>query len=561
MIFNMLHTISRMNICSTSKKGLKRINHTLRNAHATYASSSKVFSVPQEPFRSQYGNWINGEEVDADSGETIDVVSPYSLQHVTKIANSSEKDVKKAYDAAKRSYISGKWSSMDVQNRFEIMSEIASGLRKKLPELAEMESIQTGRVIREMKAQLGRLPEWFEYFGAVVRTQEGSVMPFKGPYLNYVQRKPLGVVAQITPWNHPLLIAVKKIAPAIAAGNSLIVKPSELAPVAVLELAKICQESGLPDGVLNVLTGYGAVAGKAISEQKGIKKIDLTGGTETGRVVASMAGQNLASCIAELGGKAPMIVFEDVMDQPGGLQQCINLMAFASYIASGQTCVAGTRILVQRSIYEKVVDAFVAKSKSIQLGHPLDENTQMGPVISKPQLEKCIYYTNSAIEEGATLKCGGKKPISINNTMGDTSIDLSQGYYWEPTVFSDVSPSMKIFQEEVFGPVVVITPFENEDDAIQKANDSPFGLGSAVYTRDVKRALRVANKLDHGLVWVNDHHRNDPSSPWGGTKDSGMGRENGIEAYNSYTQSQSIIVNMDHDNAFDWFQQKDARYS
>uniref|UniRef100_A0A7S1TQ26 Aldehyde dehydrogenase domain-containing protein n=1 Tax=Phaeomonas parva TaxID=124430 RepID=A0A7S1TQ26_9STRA len=400
-----------------------------------------------------------------------------------------------------------------------------------------------------MRAQLGRLPEWFEYYGAIVRTHEGRTTPFLGPYLNYVQDMPLGAVAQITPWNHPLLIAVKKLAPALAAGNSVVLKPSELAPVAVLELARIFKEAGLPDGVLSVLPGLGPEAGAAMCSHDLVRKVDLTGGTPTGRKVGAAAGANLASVVSELGGKAPMIVFPDA-----DLDQVVNGAAFASFVASGQTCIMGARLLVHESIYDDVVGRFVAKAESIQLGDPMETATQMGPVVSEAQMQRVLDYVDIAKAEGARILTGGKAPPA-----GSLPDEVANGYYVEPTIIA-AKPGMRCVQEEVFGPYVVCYPFKDEADAIRLANDSPFGLAAAIWTRDVARGHRVASEMDVGIVWINDHHRNDPSSPWGGTKDSGIGRENGLEAFREYTQSRSVVVRMS-DEKFDWFEDPNARYS
>eukprot|EP00164_Ancoracysta_twista_P007015 GFYU01009879.1.p1 GENE.GFYU01009879.1~~GFYU01009879.1.p1 ORF type:complete len:352 (-),score=51.64 GFYU01009879.1:74-1003(-) len=309
----------------------------------------------------------------------------------------------------------------------------------------------------------------------------------------------------------------------------------------------MCSEAGLPDGVLNVVPGLGAEAGQALCSNPLIKKVDLTGGTPTGRVVAAAAGQNLASVVAELGGKAPMIVFEDA-----DIDQAINGCAFGTFVASGQTCIMGARLLVQESIFEEVQARFVEKVKTIKLGAPSDMTTQMGPVISGPQLEKVSSFVEFAKTEGAQVLTGGKQP--------DLPGDLANGYYYEPTVIGNVTPDMKIVQEEIFGPVVVIYSFKDEQDAIVKANDSPYGLAAAVWTKDIHRGHRVADKLDVGLIWLNDHHRNDPSSPWGGMKESGIGRENGFEAYWEYTQSKSVVVGTSS-APFDWFVKEQVRYS
>jgi acyl-CoA reductase-like NAD-dependent aldehyde dehydrogenase len=389
-----------------------------------------------------------------------------------------------------------------------------------------------------MQAQLARLPEWFRYFGAVARTQEGAVPPFGGAYLNYTRRVPLGVVGLITPWNHPLLILTKKVAPAMAAGNTMVVKPSELAPVTPLLLGEVFKEAGIPDGVYNVVPGYGATAGAALTEHRGIRKIDITGGTETGKVIASLAGRNLTRVAAELGGKAAVVVFPDT-----DIDRSVAAALFASFIASGQTCVQGARLLVHRSIHDRVVQEIVRRTAAIRLGDPVDPQTQMGPMVSAKQRDLVERYVAIGVEEGATLAAGGRRP---------SGAEFEAGFYYLPTVFTGVSSAMRIAQEEIFGPVMCVIPFDTEDEAVGIVNDTEFGLAASVWTQDVGRAHRVAHRLESGIVWINDHHRIDPSSPWGGFKMSGIGRENGLVAYHEYTQSQSVIVNLS-DEPFDWY--------
>ncbi|KAH8105036.1 aldehyde dehydrogenase [Phellopilus nigrolimitatus] len=464
--------------------------------------------------RSRYGPYLGGglqksKAFEISAAEEIPVVNPANGEQLCLVTSAS----KKLADYA-------------VQSR---------ALEARMPEFVRIESLQTGRAIREMSAQVGRLPEWLDYYAALLRTRADFVAPTQGKLLNYVTRVPLGVVAQITPFNHPLLIAVKKIAPALAAGNSVIVKPSELAPVSVLEFAEMASEVGLPDGVLTVLPGYGHTTGKDICANPLISKVDITAGTKTGRELGSIVSSNLAYYTAELGGKAPIVIFDDA-----DLQSAVNGTAFASFVAAGQTCVSGARIIVQENIYEKFISAFLEKTKSItrRIGDPLNHLSSMGTVISMRHLQRITGMversSGSVILGGAALS--GPSPLD--------NFDLSKGSFFAPTIVTDIDTQDELWQEEVFGPVVVVRKFSSEAEGIQLANDCKYGLGAGIWTTDLSRAHRVAEGIEAGLVWVNTHHRNDPSSPWGGMKQSGMGRENGIEAYESYSQSKSVIINI-----------------
>ena len=323
-----------------------------------------------------------------------------------------------------------------------------------------------------------------------------------------------------------------------AGGNTIVAKPSELAPITPIMLGDVLKEAGLPDGVYNVVPGFGATAGAALTSHRGVRKIDLTGGTETGKTIASIAGENLVRVGAELGGKASSLIFEDT-----DLDNAVSGALFASFVAGGQTCVQGARAIVQRPVYDEFVEKLVARANRIILGDPQDQATQMGPLVSEKQLERVEEYVRIGVEEGATLAAGGHRV---------TDPPYDKGYFYPPTVFVDVENGMRVGQEEIFGPVVCVMPFDTEEEAVELANATEFGLAGAVWTNDVRRAHRVAHQLEIGVVWINDHHRIDPASPWGGFKMSGIGRENGIEAYHEYTQTQNIIVNLS-DEPFDWF--------
>ena len=336
----------------------------------------------------------------------------------------------------------------------------------------EAECRVTGRPIREMRAQLGRLPEWYDYFASIAETLEDSVPPFGRGYLNYTRREPLGVVGLLTPWNHPLLILTKKLAPALAAGNAVVIKPSELAPLTINMLAERMAESGIPEGIVNVVHGFGAVAGKALAENKKLAKVDLTGGTATGRSVAAAAGHNLVKVSAELGGKTSVIVFDDA-----DFTAAVNGTVFAGYIAAGQTCVQGARVLVSDKLYDRFAAAFVEKVRKLRVGPPMDNRTDIGPLISQRQREQVLSWIEIGIREGATLACGG------NAVPGP-------GWYVNPTVFTNVTNDMAVAQEEIFGPVVCLMRYRSEEEAIDLANGTQFGLGMGIWTNDIRRAHR-----------------------------------------------------------------------
>jgi acyl-CoA reductase-like NAD-dependent aldehyde dehydrogenase len=421
------------------------------------------------------------------------------------------------------------------------LERVADLLTDNLPRLIELEVRQTGRAIREMNAQVPTLVKWFKYYASLIRTEERSVLPTMGKLHNWIDRVPLGVVAQITPFNHPMLIAVKKIAPALAAGNCIVLKPSELTPLTSLELGKLLKEAGVPDGVFNVLPGDGPITGKALVSHPWIKKVDVTGGTPAGRAIGAIAGGNLAHYTAELGGKAPLIVFDKA-----NVDAAVNGIVFGSFIASGQTCVAATRIIVQKTILDSVLDKLKSKVDSIgrRMGSPKNPASMMGPLISAKQLKNVEVLVNNAIQAGVMTISGGARMSSTSSLDGT---DFSKGYYYPPTILAD-SPTTKIvdtqiWKEEAFGPVIVVVGFDTEEQALELANDSEFGLGAAIWTQDLSQAYRISDCIESGICWVNTHHRNDPSSPWGGVKSSGVGSENGVGKCPKSTQCDTSSIN------------------
>lgn len=470
-------------------------------------------------------NWLNGSR-GSPLPEHIQITEPATEAPIATVDNTSHEVVDAVIYNALDTFRHGTWSQTDPSERFAVLSKAATLLRSRLPKFIDLETRQTGRPIREMRAQLARIPEWLEYFASLARVHEGRVTPFKGPVVNTLTRLPLGVVAQITPWNHPLLIATKKMAAALAAGNVVIVKPSELAPLSVLRMGELFKEAGLPDGTLQIISGYGRETGKFLCESPLLAKIDLTGGLATYKAVASSAAENLIPITAELGGKAPVCILPS-MD----IEHAVKAALFASFIASGQTCVTGSRLLVHTDIYESFVKLLESRTKALRVGDPQDTQTQIGAVISRAAVDKCAGFVHRARDEGGKVLCGGNS-TTVNG----------KGFFFEPTLIETHDKS-DLSCNEVFGPVIALIRCESEEHMIRIANGTPFALGASVWTNDFSQAHRVAAKIEAGIVWINGHHLNDPSSPWGGFKESGMGKENGQEAYESYTKVKSTIIN------------------
>lgn len=489
-------------------------------------------SLP-ESCRLHYG----GAEREPAGSARLEVRSPASRSLLTTVPDAGEADVAAA--AAAAAAAAPGWAATDAAERARLLRRLAELLRARMQELAALESAVTGRPIREMRAQMSRIPEWLEYFAGIVLGLEGEANRVKGGFLTYTAYEPYGVCALLTPWNHPVLILVKKLAAALAAGNCCLIKPSELAPVSPLLLAAWAEEAGLPPGTVNVVTGGGRT-GALVCAAPEVQRIDLTGGTATGRRVAAAAAERLVPCTLELGGKAPVVIAEDV-----NIDEAVAGAAFAAFVAAGQTCVSGTRFIVAQPIYRDFVERLAARARAIRVGDPADPATEMGPVISAAARDRCLAHVAAALDEGARLVAGGGVPTSLRR-------DLEDGFFVEPTVLAGVMPQHRLFREELFGPVVGVTPYGDDEEAVALANDTEFALGAAVWTRDVGRAHRLAGQLRAGIVWINDHHKNDPRSVWGGWGASGYGKENGWDALHSYLRKRSVVVRTSP--AFDdWF--------
>jgi acyl-CoA reductase-like NAD-dependent aldehyde dehydrogenase len=485
------------------------------------------------------GLFIDGREVPASLPDVLDVVNPATGVLLAQIGHASDADVDRAVKSAAAAFESTEWSGMSNRTRAKLVNKLADVFEANLEEIYHLETLNNGRSLNETRAQVSRLPDFLRYNAGLAIARRDAVIPVDGNYLNYTIRTPVGVVGNSTPFNHPLMIMIKSLAPTLASGCTTVVKPSEYTPLTTLRLAELFVEAGLPPGVFNVITGLGPTTGRALAEHPGLAKWVLTGGTEAGRITGALAGNNFAHQTLELGGKTPVLVFDDF-----DVDQAVNYAAFGGFIGAGQTCICGSRQIVQETVYDEFVEKLAAKAKSIRIGNPIDPRVQLGPVVSARQQQRVLNYIRIGLEEdGARLVAGGRIPADPA---------LKDGFFVEPTVFADVTADMRIFQEEVFGPFVSVTKFSTEAEGIALANNSPFGLAGAIRTNNIVRAHRVAAKLKCGIVWINDHHRLDPASPWGGVKDSGIGRECGTESFDQHFETKSVMVRVD-DTPFDWY--------
>ena len=479
----------------------------------------------------KYQLFIDGKWVDAESGKTFETPNPSTGKPLAEVAEADKADIDKAVVAARRAY-EGKWGKMSARDRGRCIYKLSQLIEQNSNELAALETADNGKPIRESQyVDLPQVVENFEYFAGYATKIEGETIPVPGQMFNYTLREPLGVCGQIIPWNFPLLMAAWKLAPALAAGNTIVLKPAEQTPVTAMELGKLIQEAGFPDGVVNIVPGYGETAGAALASHTGIDKIAFTGSTEVGKLIAHAAADNLTRVSLELGGKAPNIVFADA-----NIEQAVNGAMMGIFFNQGQVCCAGSRLFLADEIKDEFLDLFKAKAQKVKVGDPTDATTQMGPQVSSVQLDRIKGYVDIARGEGATVLTGGCSP--------QLDGDFQKGYFFQPTIFSDVKNEMRVAQEEIFGPVTSVITFKNEDDLIRQANETIYGLSAGIWTRDIVRAHRFAKEIKAGTVWINTFNMFNAASPFGGYKQSGYGREMGKHALEMYTQVKSVWVDL-----------------
>ena len=479
------------------------------------------------PKLKEYKMYINGEWVDAENKKTFESLNPENNEPWAVVPEASAKDVDKAVRSAQKAF-EGEWPKLFPKERTKYLKAIANQLRENAELLGKIETIDTGKLFRETKTQANYIAEYYDYFAGLADKVEGTVLPIDKPDMQVITtRIPIGVIAAIIPWNSQMLLTAVKLAPALAMGNTVIIKSSELAPATMFEFAKLIEKTGIPKGVVNVITGFGDPCGKALTSHALVERIAFTGGPDTARHIVKNSAENLSQVSLELGGKSPVAVFEDA-DQ----ENALNGITAGIFGASGQSCIAGSRLYLQNKIYDNFLDKLIEQANKIKLGSPLDPNTQMGPLSNFKQLEIIEKKIKLTVEQGGKLRCGGKRHAFSN-----------KGYYFPATIIECENHNLPTAEDELFGPVLSVMKFETEAEVINKMNDNQYGLSSGVYTKDIGKALRVSKAIRAGIVFVNTYRLISPSAPFGGLKDSGYGKEAGLESIKDYTRIKTTWFN------------------
>ncbi len=477
--------------------------------------------------REHYSLVINGQRMESGSGETFTTYNPATGEAIATVSLASVEDAEKAVEAARNAFDYGKWKKFPINKRSRVLNKIAGIMRSRFNELVSLEIMDSGKSLSAAQGQVMQAIEDFEFYAGAIVGHRGTVNNVPGQFTNVAEKEPVGVCAQIIPWNYPLMMAAWKIAPAIAAGCSVVVKPATLTPLTAIVLGEICIEAGVPEGVVNIIPGAGSSVGNCLVEHEKVDKVAFTGSTPIGKNIMGKASQTLKRVTLELGGKSPNIVFDDA-----DLDAAVDGSLFGIFYNTGQSCEARSRLYVHEDIYDEFMEKFVEKTKKLKLADPHDKGTHIGAIINQDQLDTIDGYVQSAKDEGATILAGG----STAKVEG-----FENGYWYEPTIITDVNHDMKVVKEEIFGPVVVVMKFKDEKEAIKMANDSEYGLGSAVWTQNHGRATRVSKAIQAGIVMVNCPFSAFPGTPFGGYKQSGFGRELCVETLDLYTETKSII--------------------
>ena len=478
-----------------------------------------------------YRMLIAGKWVEAARGATFETENPFTGKPWALIPRAGVEDIDAAVAAARSAYADPAWRGLSATARGALLRKFADLLAEDAERLARIETQDNGKLIAEMRGQLRYMPQWYHYFAGLADKIEGRVIPIDKPgVFNFTREEPLGVVAAITPWNSPLMLATWKLAPALAAGNTIVWKPSEYSSASALEFGKLFEKAGFPPGVVNIVTGFGHEIGEHLVSHRDIAKVAFTGGDRTGQSVYELAARSIKPVTLELGGKSANIVFDDA-----DLDDAVKGVVSGIFAASGQTCIAGSRALVHRSVHDAFVEKLLAFARTARIGDPSQDDTQVGPITTRPQLAKVLEYIEIARREGAELVLGGKRAVAAQ--CGD-------GWFVEPTIFTQVKPAMRIAQEEVFGPVLSIIPFDDDEDAIAIANGTIYGLAAGVWTKSINRALTMSQRLEAGTVWINTYRATSYMSPFGGYKRSGIGRESGLTAIREYLQEKSVWIDI-----------------